>query len=401
MHNDSLARRNVAVLAVCQALLNSTMSICVSLGGLAGYLLASDKALATLPVTSFVTGTLLATIPASLLMKRTGRRAGFTFGASIGVVGSLLAAYAIWIASFWLFCAAMMAMGGFAAFGQYYRFAAADTASERFRPKAISLVMAGGVVAGYLGPQIAKWTQNAFVDHTFLGCYLAAAAVCAVGMLLLQLIDIPKPTVAELNQPERPLGQIMRQPAFVVAVSSAMIGYAIMNLLMTATPLAMVGHDHSTTDALTVIQWHVIGMFAPSFVTGSLIARFGVQNVMLAGVGLNLACIAVALAGTSWLHFFAALTLLGVGWNFMFVGGTTMLTSTHNAREKAKVQAANDFMVFGAVAVASLLSGHLLHHFGWETVNWAAAPFLLAAGGLVLWYLLGLLARRPARGTAD
>ncbi|MCW5752042.1 MAG: MFS transporter [Alphaproteobacteria bacterium] len=398
MKNDHLARRNVAILAVCQALLNSTLTISISLGGLVGFNLASDKSLATLPVTAVVTGTAIATIPASMLMKRIGRRAGFSVGTLIGVAGALLAALAIAQVDFWLFCLSMLLVGSFSAFGQYYRFAAADVASDSFRPRAISLVMAGGVVAGFLGPQIAKWTKDLVPDALFLGCYVAAAGLCLVALVLLQGINIPRPTAMELKLPERPLGRVMRQPTFVVAACSAMIAYAMMNLLMTATPLAMVGHHHSTDDALTVIQWHVIGMFAPSFVTGGLIQRFGVLTIILAGVALNLLAISIALSGTGWLHFLVALTLLGIGWNFMFVGGTTLLTSTHNAVEKAKTQAANDFMVFGAVATASLLSGHLLHHFGWETINWAAAPFILASGALVVWYLLGR--RAAARASA-
>jgi MFS family permease len=323
------AKKNVALLSACQGLLLTNNSILIATNGLAGYALANDKAFATLPVTAYIVGAALTTMPASLLMRRLGRRAGFALGAVFGIVGALICAYAAFAHDFWLLCAGALVLGIYNATGQYYRFAAADSASIDFKSKAISLVLAGGIAGGILGPETSKISKDLFAQAVFAGSYLSLGVFCLLAIGLVSLIDIPPLTLAEQKESGRPLSVIARQPAFIVAVLSAIIGYGVMNLLMVATPLAMMACQHPFSDAAFVIQWHVIAMFAPSFFTGTLIKRYGVINVMLAGVVLNLGCIGVALAGLAVANFWMAMVLLGVGWNFMFVGGTTLLTECH------------------------------------------------------------------------
>lgn len=386
--SERAARRNVFILACCMALGNSATTLQISLGGLVGFLLVDDKAYATLPVTFVVTGTAIATIPASMLMRRYGRKSGFMLGCLLGVFGSLLAASGIYRGSFWLFCAGTLVFGMSTSFVQLYRFAAADIASVSWKSKAISWVMIGGLVAAYVGPEISKHTRDILSPHLFLGSYLAAAVLPLLVLALLSFISIPNPTVAELKEKGRPLAEIVRQPALLVAVLSGMFGYGVMNLIMTATPLAMQLCEHPFVAAATVIQWHVFGMFFPSFFTGNLIARFGVLQIILVGVVINIICIAVALSGVEILHFEVALTLLGVGWNFMYIGGTTLLTETYRPSERAKTQALNDFLVFGTVALASLGSGKLLYHVGWDSVSYSALPFIVMAGLAAGWLLM-------------
>ena len=387
--------RNVAVLSGCQATLQVTGATMIAVTGLAGYALADDKALATVPITSYVLGSAATTIPASLLMRAVGRRAGFQTGTALGIAGSALSSYAIVAASFWLLCAGMFLMGCYTAFGKYYRFAAADAADESFRAKAISLTLAGGLFGGIFGPELAKHTHGAFDAHPYLGAYLSLGVVCLIAMLILTRLDIPQLSEAERRHSGRPLGTIMRQPEFVVAALASALSYGIMNLMMTATPLAMRAHDHHFDDAAFVLSWHMIGMYAPSFVTGSLIQRFGVLNVILAGILIMFACIVAALAGTHVIHFWAAMFLLGVGWNFMYVGGSTLLTECHTPSERAKTQAANDFLVFATMAVSSTSSGMLLSRSGWHAVNYGSIPFLVIATAATAW--LGWQRRAAAR----
>lgn len=384
--------RNVALLCATQALLFTNNTILISINGLAGYALAADKSLATLPVTAYVVGAALTTMPVSQLMRRVGRVNGFSIGTLIGILGSLICGFAVYSHDFWLLCAGTLVMGIYNASGQYYRFAAADVASSDFKSKAISLVMAGGLVGGILGPQTSKMTKD-ILPAEFLGSYLALIGFCVVALTLQRMMDIPRLTAAEQKDQGRPLAEIARQPAFIVAVLSAMIGYGVMNLLMTATPLAMKSCAHPFSDAAFVIQWHVIAMFAPSFVTGSLIKRFGVRTIMFTGVLLSLCCVAIALAGVEVMHFWVALMLIGVGWNFMYLGGTTLLTETHAPAEKAKVQGANDMAVFITMAISSASSGWLFTAKGWEIMNYGAIPFLLAVGMAILF----LKSRTPAR----
>ena len=381
-------RRNVLVLSGCQAALQTVGVTLVAVTGLAGFALASDKSLATVPLTCYVVGSAITTVPASLLMNSIGRRAGFQVGTGVGMLGAAICALAVYVSHFWLLCAGMAVLGVYTAFGKYYRFAAADAAEVSFRAKAISLTLAGGIIGGIFGPEMAKRTTGAFDGHlTYLAPYISLVFVCLLAMLLLTRLDIPKLTVEERKDSGRPLAQIMAQPIFIVAALASMLSYGIMNLMMTSTPLAMHAHDHHFNDAAFVLQWHMIGMFGPSFFTGSLISRYGVLNVILAGCLLLLGCIAAALSGTALLNFWTALFLLGVGWNFMYVGGTALLTEGHTPSERAKTQAANDFLVFLTMAISSMSSGVLLHKSGWHAVNYGSIPFLVLAAAATLWLM--------------
>jgi MFS family permease len=386
--SPAAAKRNVIILATCMALANSAVTLQVTLGGLVGHFLVEDKALATLPVTFVVGGTALATIPASLLMQRFGRKLGFMAGCVVGISGSLICALAIYLAHFWLFCLGAFIFGGSSAFVQLYRFAAADIAPQTMKSRAISWVMVGGLVAAFLGPEIAKHTRELLSPHLFLASYLAAAVLPVFVLAILTMVNIPAPTASEIQEVGRPLKEIVRQPTFVVAALAGMFGYGVMNLLMTATPLAMQICEHPFAAAATVIQWHVFGMFFPSFFTGNLIARFGALRIIVVGAVLNVVCIGIALSGVEVLNFQLALLLLGVGWNFMYIGGTALLTEVYRPAERSKTQALNDFLVFGTVALASLGSGKLLYHWGWDFVPLSALPFILMASLAAVWLML-------------
>ena len=382
-------KKNVAVLAACQALLFTNNSTAIALNGLVGYALASNKALATLPVTAWVVGGALSTLPMSLLMKRIGRRAGFTVGALVGMVGALISSLALYQANFWLFCLGTLVFGVYNAVAQYYRFAAADAASVDFKAKAISLVLAGGLVGGIVGPEVSKHTVD-LLDTRYLGAYLSLIAFLVLVVGVLQLLEIPSPAGDDRKAPARPLKEIMVQPVFIVAAGGAAIGYGVMNLLMTATPLAMRLCGHPYSAAATVIGAHVVGMFGPSFFTGALIRRFGVLQVMAAGALLLYVVVAIALSGISVPHFWLALVLLGIGWNFLYIGGTALLTDACSPAERAKTQGANDSIIFLTMMVTSFGSGVLIDAKGWEVLNWLALPFITVAAAAVLW----LLARR-------
>jgi MFS family permease len=385
-------KQNVGVLAACQGLLMANNSALVTVNALAGYSLATDKTLATLPVTAYFVGSMLTTLPLSFMMKRYGRRAGFTLGAVFAILGSLLCATAVYTGSFWLLCFGVLVLGGYMAAGQYYRFAAADTSPANFKSQAISLVLAGGLIGGFLGPEVSKVARDAVTGHAFVGTYFALIGFAVMSMLVLSWLDIPPLTASERKDVGRPLPVIARQPAFIVAVLCAMIGYGVMNLIMTATPLAMVACQHPFSDAAFVIQWHFIGMYAPSFVTGKLIQRFGLMAVLLTGIALNLGCVAIALTGLDVPHFWFALVLVGLGWNFLFVGATTLLTEAHTPAERAKVQGVNDAAIFTMLVVSSLSSGALFTFQGWKIMNASALPFLLLTGTAILW--LAMLRRR-------
>lgn len=391
-----LAKRNVVVLATCQALLFTNNSTLIALNGLVGYQLSPVKSLATLPVTGWVIGAALTTFFASLLMKRVGRRAGFMFGTSVGIVGASICATAIYLGHFWLFCFGTMVFGVYNAFGQYYRFAAADTGSIEFRSRAISYVVAGGLVGGILGPTTSRFTKD-LLPTAYLGAYLTLILILIVVMVVLTQLRIPAPGDREAHEGGRPLLQIMMQPAYIVAVMAAAFGYGIMNLLMTATPLAMGICGHPYSAAATVISWHVIAMFAPSFFTGNLVKRFGALNMMMAGVGLNLACVAIAVAGVDVANFWLSLVLLGLGWNFLFISGTTLLTETYRPEERAKAQGANDLTIFIVMATSSFTSGMVLEASGWNTLNYLAVPFIAAIALAVIWLMLRRRALTEAR----
>ena len=378
------AKRDVYLLALCQALLATGNAVVITTSALVGQTLAPDG-LATLPLFLQFLAIMATALPASFLMRRIGRRAGFAVGAAFAVSAGLLGCGAILAGSFPLFCVASVGYGVFMGFGMYYRFAAADVASPEFRPRAISYVLAGGVVAAIAGPELAKATDDLFGPALFAGSFAAIAVLGCATLLTLACLRIPPPAEEERSGAQRPLARIMRQPAFIVALGSAAIAQGAMVLVMTATPLAMAFCGHGFSQTAFVIQWHVLGMFAPSFVTGHLISRFGVLEVMAAGAGLILACLGVALSGIEIAQFWTALFLLGVGWNFMFVGGTTLLTTTYQPAEKARIQAVNDLIIFATAAFASLSSGVLHHLIGWQAVNLSMIAPVLAMLGAIIW----------------
>ena len=390
-----VAKKNVAVLALCQGLLLVNNSVLITVNALTGFALAPDKALATLPVTMYFVGSALTTIPFSFMMKRYGRRAGFTLGAGFAILGSLICAGAIYAANFWLLCLGVLVLGGYFAAGQYYRFAAADTAPADFKATAISLVLAGGIVGGFIGPETSKRTIDLLSGHLYAGAYLSLVGFSLLTVLALHWLRLPGLSEAERASAGRPLAEIARQPVFIVAVICATIAYGVMNLLMTTTPLAMVACEHPFSDAAFVIQWHIVGMFAPSFVTGTLIKRFGLATILLAGVVLNAACVVVALSGVAVMNFWLAMLLLGIGWNFMFIGATALLTESHTPAERAKVQGVNDAAIFVTLVASSLSSGALFTLQGWDAMNRWALPVLAVAAAAVLW--LVWVRRRAAR----
>jgi MFS family permease len=379
--------RDIFLLACCQALLLTNGAGLITMNGLVGFELAGTKALATLGVTTYVLGSAIATMPASLWMARVGRRAGFMAGALINVGGCALAAFAILRHSFVAYCIATAIIGIYNAIGLQYRFAAAEVAAPADKAKAISLVLAGGIVGGFIGPQSARWAMDLFPAQ-FLGSYLVLALYAVVALAVQSRVHVPAPTIEERAGGGRPLAAIIRQPAFIVAALAGGLGYGLMNLLMTATPIAMSFCDHPFSAAALAIEWHVVGMYAPGFFTGSLIKRFGVLNVILAGVALVAGCVAVALNGTTVAHFVVALVLVGIGWNFMYTGGTALLTECYAPAEKARTQGANDFIVFSIMCVSSFASGAMVSSVGWETMNRAVLPFLAVIATAVVWLAL-------------
>jgi MFS family permease len=390
------AKRNVFLLACCQALLLTNGVTLIAIGALAGYELAPSKALATLPAFSYVVGAAIATMPASFWMRRVGRRAGFLTGGAIGLAGSVLATIAMATSSFELLCAGSMLLGVYNAFGAFYRFAAADAAPPDFKAKAISYVLAGGLVGGIVGPELSKLTVD-LAQPRFIASFASLFVYCLLATAIVAFLAIPEPKEeAAAGEGVRPLAEIARQPAFIVAAACAGLGYAVMTLLMTATPLAMGFCGHPYGAAAGVIAAHVVAMFAPSFFTGSIIQRFGVLQVIAAGVAIEIACVAVALSGQAIANFWWALVLLGLGWNFTYVGGTTLLTETYRPAEKAKVQGLNEFIVFGVQALASLSSGVLVNAAGWNVLNAAALPLLALAGSAALWLLAQRRAAMPS-----
>jgi len=378
-------KKNVFLLATCQATFNTGQALMLTAAPFIGLALAADKSLATLPIAIQFGATLVATMPASFLMKHIGRRRGFLIGAMLGILGSAIAAYGIWVGSFLVFCTGLAVNGMFNGFATFYRFAAADAAGPAFVSRAISYVLAGGVIAAFLGPNLARWTADSIAAAPFAGTYVALMAVYAVALIATLFVDIPSPSAEEQRHSGRPLGEIARQPAFVVAVLGGMICYGVMNLIMTSTPLALHHQQYPFSDAAFVIQWHVVGMFAPSFVTGRLIARYGVLTIMQWGAILCAACVAVNLTGNGYWQIWSALVLLGVGWNFLFVGATILLTETYRPEEKAKVQAINDFIVLGTVTLTAFSSGPIHHYFGWQALNTSVIPAIVLVAVAIVW----------------
>jgi MFS family permease len=390
-------RRTVALLAVAQALFMCTQSMGIATTPLAGHaLLGADKSLATLPIFLSHAGIMATTIPASLLMGRIGRRAGFTIGAFLAIVFGLLAAYAVYIRSFELLCLSALLQGSAAAFAWYYRFAAADASPDIFKPKAISYVMAGGIAAGVLGPQIAKWTVDWFAPVTFMGVYVAITITGALSVILMQFLRIPMLTKEERAEGGRPMREIIRQPVYIGAIVSSMFGYGVMTLIMSATPLAMLDCGFQFSDSATVIQLHIIMMFLPSFFTGHLIQRFGVLTMIATGAVIQAACAVTNIAGVAFENFLVANALVGLGWNFTYVGGSTLLTRAYRPAERARVQASHDFTVYATTATAAALAGFLQQRSGWVAINLAALPLMGLIVCAMLW--LAQKQRQAARG---
>lgn len=391
---DTIARRNVAVLVASQAILGAQMPIIFTIAGLAGQSLASNACWATLPISAMVIGSMLTATPLSAFMARFGRRAGFYVGTLGGTMGAAVGALALYTSNFWLFVFGGLLSGIYMSAQGFYRFAAADMASEAYRPKAISAVMAGGLLSAIVGPQIVKLTAQSMVVP-FLGSYLAVIGLNLVGVLLFAFLNIPKLPKAASDAPMgRSRIELLKTPHVAVAVVVATVSYALMNLVMTSSPLAVVGCGFQTNDAANVVTAHVLAMYAPSFITGHVIVRFGATRVMGLGLTILAAAGAVAISGVQITQFFAALILLGVGWNFGFIGATTLLTTSIAPEERGRMQGLNDLIVFGGVTVASLSSGGLMNcsgssaQAGWAAVNMAMLPFLVLAGGALVWLAL-------------
>jgi MFS family permease len=392
--DDRKAKHNVAILVIAQALLGAQMPMIFTVGGLAGQSLAPNPCLATLAISAIVLVSMLSANPMSWIMQRFGRRAGFWTGTLGGTIGAVVAAYGLSQASFPIFIAGSAFTGMYMSAQGFYRFAAADTASDSFRPKAISYVMAGGLAAAIIGPQLVKATVDVSVVP-FLGVYAAIIVLNVVGSLLFLALDIPKPPKPSVDAPRgRTVWEMLTTPTIAVAIIVAMVSYALMNLVMTSTPLAVVGCGFEKTTAADIVSAHVLAMYIPSFFTGHLIARFGTRKIMATGLTILAAAGVVALQGVDLENFFIALVLLGIGWNFGFIGATTMLAGAHEAHERGRIQGMNDMIVFGGVTVASLASGGLMNcsggspQDGWMAVNLAMVPFLALAGAALIWLVM-------------
>lgn len=355
----------------------SCNSLIIAAGALIGYTLAEEKFLATLPIAIQHFATMLTSFPASLLMARIGRKASFMLASGIGILGAVTATWAIVNGHFGVFCVASIGFGVFSGFGQYYRFAAVEVAEPDYKSRAIAYVMAGGVIAAFVGPNLANVSQNWISGPKFAGSYASLIILYGVSALAIFFTTLPKPDLSRFATAGRPLIAIALQGRFVVAVLCAALGFGVMSLVMSATPLAMSQYSHSFGDTVFVIQCHVLGMFAPSFFTGHLINRYGCANIMLLGGLAAAACVAINLAGQSNLHFWAALVLLGLSWNFLYIGATTLLTECYQPEEKARAQGLNDLLVFSTVTLAALSAGALQHNFGWMAVNLGVTPAIL------------------------
>lgn len=393
--SDARARRNVAVLVLAQALLGAQMPMIFVLGGLAGQSLAANACWATLPISLIVFGSMTTAPWMSQLMQKQGRRTGFFVGTLGGAAGAAICAWALLLSSFPLFLLGSYLTGIYMSAQGFYRFAAIDTASEAFRPKAMSYVMAGGLISAVIGAQMTKVTSGALVVP-FLGTYLFVVAINVVGSLLFLLLDIPKPRAISATDANggRSRIEMLKSPRILVAIIAAMVSYSLMNLMMTSTPLAIVGCGYRQSQAADVVMGHVLAMFVPSFFTGHLISRFGAERIIATGLIILAGAGVVGLAGIDLANFYVALILLGVGWNFGFIGASTMLASAHSPQERGRIQGINDMIVFGMVTVASIASGGLMNCSGgnvvagWNAVNLAMVPFLTLAGGALIWLAL-------------
>ena len=400
---DATGRRNAVVLSVCQALFTGAISIDLTLTGLTGYQLAPNKALATLPFAMITVAGAAVTLFASLLMARIGRRGGFLLGAASCLVGGAISFWAVLNAHFWGFCLGTAFVGVFQAFAQYYRLAAADSVPAEAKSRAISIVLAGGVLAAVLGPALAAWSKDLVPTALFSGSYLMVAVLGLASMLVLMLYRnlADAPAVAgAAPTPPRPLALILRTPIFIASAANSMVGSVVMLFVMTAAPLAAVACGHRIDDGANIIQWHLIGMFAPSFVTGTLIKRCGLPAVLFAGMALNVVCVIAAVSSTSLPAFYLALFCLGIGWNFMFTGGTTLLTLACQPSERARTQGVSELMRTAAAALASLGAGSVLDFYGWNIVNLAILPLLALTAVLTFWWMAAERRGRPGLAAA-
>ncbi len=377
-------RRTVVMLSLCQGLLLTNTVILMAVNALTGFMLADNKMFATLPAMTYVIGSAISAMPASSFMRRRGRRRGFMTGSVLAMIGACICAAAVMAKSFWGVCLGTFFIGCYNATGGFYRFAAADAVTGSDKARAISLVLAGGIVGGLIGPESAKLSKD-LLGVTYAGTYLSLVAFAIVAMAVQSRLQLPAITAETHDKPARPLSEIARQPKFIVALLSAALGYGVMNLLMVATPLAMNFCGHPFKEGVFVLEWHVVGMFLPSFFTGDLIKRFGALKVIITGTLLNFVAISIALSGVTVWHFWFALVVLGTGWNFMFIGGTALLTETYQPHEKTRVQGFNDMMIFATMAVSSSSAGVLVNAKGWEIVNYAAMPFITIALIGALW----------------
>lgn len=381
MEINAVAKRNVFLLSAAQSVAGAAAPLSISIGGLAGfYLLGTDKSLATVPITAFNVGTALIALPAAMLMRRIGRRLGFMTGASVAICGMLIAGSALMVSNFWMFALGLMAIGGGNSFTQQYRFAAADQGDAKFKVKAISWVLAGGVGAAVIGPQVVIFARDLMAPVEFAGAYFAGVGLLLCGILILSFLKFEKPLTKHERANEdtgRPLFEIITQPRFMVSLICAIGSYTLMAFVMTGAPLAMIGCGISITDSTLGIQWHVMAMFGPSFFTGHLIARFGKEKVVATGLVILIGCALVALSGLELWKFWLALILLGIGWNFGFIGATAMLTDCYRPEEKSKAQGANDFILFSSVAFASFMSGQTLNAYGWTGLNLVVFPVVV------------------------
>jgi MFS family permease len=392
--SDARARANVLRLAAAQALTGANSAVIFATGSIIGATLAPNISLATVPISMYVVGLAAGTLPTGAISRAYGRRVAFIIGTGCGTLTGLLGAFAILHGSFVLFCCATFLGGLYGAVSQSYRFAAADGASVGFRPKAVSWVMAGGVFAGVLGPQLVQWTMDIWPPYLFAFSFVMQAVVALIAMAVLAGVDAPKPASADLHL-GRPLFQIVRQPRLIAAAICGIVSYPMMNLVMTSAPLAMKICGLSVSDSNFGIQWHIVAMYGPSFFTGALIARFGAPKIVAVGLLLEAAAATIGLSGITALHFWATLIVLGVGWNFSFVGASALVLETHRPQERNKVQAFNDFLVFGMMAIGSFSSGQLLANYGWSAVNMVVYPPVLL--GLMVLTLASFARRRRAR----
>lgn len=381
-------RRNVPLLAISQALMMSGASLIITTAALVGFELAENRSWATLPLAAQFIGTMFTTIPAALLMERIGRKQGFMLACIFGISGGVIATMGIIQGEFWLFTFGTLLVGIFNGFGNYYRFAAADAVDKEYKSRAVSYIMAGGVVAAFVGPNLANLTRDLIETAPFAASFSALVGIYLVSFMVLAFLKLPPKPITEaisVGNTGRPLMVIAAQPMFIVALVCGMLGYGVMALAMTATPLAMHHFAYPFAQTSFVVQWHILGMFAPAFFTGGLIKRYGVLNIMLAGGILGVACVAVNLAGSSVAHFWTALLFLGISWNFLFIGATTLLTETYSPEERAKTQALNDFIVFSTVALSSLSAGALQNSYGWQMVNLGLMPLLVVILASIIW----------------